>query len=156
MLVDTNGDMKQMANFTYFSLKELCSSDVAAKKKIDNFPSFVVVEHLAELTAKILEPLRLAWGSPVKVTSGYRCDALNKAVGGVSTSAHRLGYAADLQPTNGKIDEFGRFVRDWLLRNKVKFDQVLFETQGRTKWVHISLYSSTGSQRCETKNLVVK
>lgn len=145
-----------MATFTYFSLKELCSSDVAAKRKIDNFPSFAVVEHLSELTEKILEPLRIAWGSPIKVTSGYRCDALNRAVGGVSTSAHKQGYAADLQPTNGKIDEFGRFVKDWLLKNRIRFDQILFEAQGRTKWVHIGLYSSTGSQRCETKNLIVK
>lgn len=145
-----------MANFTYFSLKELCSSDEAAKRKIDNFPSFAVVEHLSELTEKILEPLRIAWGSPIKVTSGYRCDALNRAVGGVSTSAHRLGYAADLQPTNGKIDEFGRFVKDWLLNNNVKFDQLLFETKGKTKWVHVGIRSTSGTQRCETKNLIVK
>lgn len=145
-----------MANFTYFSLKELCSSDVATQKKIDNFPSFTIVEHLTELTEKILEPLRIAWGSPIKVTSGYRCDALNRAVGGVSTSAHRLGYAADLQPTNGKIDEFGKFTKDWLLRNRIKFDQLLFETQGKTKWVHIGIRSTSGSQRCETKNLIVK
>lgn len=145
-----------MANFTYFSLKELCASDVATQRKIDNFPSFTVAAHLTELTEKILEPLRIAWGSPIKVTSGYRCDALNRAVGGVSTSAHRLGYAADLQPTNGKIDEFGRFIKDWLVRNRIKFDQVLFETQSKTKWVHIGLYSSTGTQRCETKNLIVK
>jgi hypothetical protein len=145
-----------MASFTYFSLKELCASDVATQRKIDNFPSFTIAQHLAELTEKILEPLRIAWGSPIKVTSGYRCDALNRAVGGVSTSAHRLGYAADLQPTNGKIDEFGRFIKDWLVRNRIKFDQVLFETQGKTKWVHIGLYSSTGTQRCETKNLIVK
>lgn len=145
-----------MANFTYFTLKELCSSDVATKKKIDNFPSFLVVEHLSELTEKILEPLRIAWGSPVKVTSGYRCDALNRAVGGVSTSAHRLGYAADLQPANGKVDEFGRFTKEWLQKNRIMFDQLLFETQGRTKWVHIGIRSTSGSQRCETKNLVVK
>lgn len=145
-----------MSDFKYFSLKELCSSDVAAKKRIDNFPSFTVVSHLAELTEKILEPLRLAWGSSINVTSGYRCDALNRAVGGVSTSAHKNGYAADLQPGNGKIDEFSRFVKDWLVRNRIKFDQVLTETQGKTKWVHIGLYSSTGSQRGETKNLIVK
>lgn len=145
-----------MANFTYFSLKELCSSDVATQRKIDNFPSFTVVEHLAELTEKILEPLRLAWGSPIKVTSGYRCDALNRAVGGVSTSAHRLGWAADLQPTNGKIDEFGKFVKEWLTKNRIRFDQCLWETQGKTKWVHIGIRSTSGSQRCEMKNLIVK
>lgn len=145
-----------MAEFKYFSLKELCSSDVATARKIDNFPSFTVVEHLSELTSKILEPLRVAWGGPIRVTSCYRCDALNRAVGGVSTSAHRLGWAADLQPTNGKIDEFGQFVRDWLLKNRIKFDQLLFETQGKTKWVHIGIRSTSGSQRCETKNLILK
>lgn len=145
-----------MADFKYFALKELCSSDVATKKRIDNFPSWVVVEHLKELTEKILEPLRVAWGSGIKVNSGYRCDALNRAVGGVSTSAHKQGYAADLVPANGKIDEFGKFVKEWLVKNRIKFDQCLWETQGRTKWVHIGLYSSTGSQRCETKNLIVR
>ena len=145
-----------MADFKFFSLKELCASDVATKKKIDNFPSFTVVEHLQELTENILEPLRLAWGSSINVTSGYRCDALNKAVKGVSTSAHRLGYAADLQPGNGKIDEFGKFVKEWLIKNRIKFDQVIWETQGKTKWVHIGYKSSTGSQRGETKNLIVK
>ena len=145
-----------MAEFKYFSLKELCASDVATKRKIDNFPSFTIVAHLSELTEKILEPLRVAWGSSIKINSGYRCDALNRAVGGVSTSAHKNGYAADLTPGNGKIDEFGKFVKDWLIRNRIKFDQVLFEVSGKTKWVHIGLYSSTGSQRCETKNLIVK
>ena len=145
-----------MADFKYFSLKELCASDVATKKKIDNFPSFTVVAHLSELTAKILEPLRVAWGSPIKCSSGYRSDALNKAVGGVSTSAHKQGYAADLQPANGRIDEFGKFVKDWLTRNRIKYDQVLFETSGKTKWVHIGLYSSTGTQRCESKDLIVR
>lgn len=145
-----------MANFKYFSLKELCASDVATQRRIDNFPSFTVVEHLSELTSKILEPLRAAWGSSINVTSGYRCDALNRAVGGVSTSAHKMGYAADLQPGNGKIEEFGKFVKDWLARNRIKYDQVIWETKGKTKWVHIGLYSSTGTQRCESKNLTVK
>ena len=145
-----------MADFKYFTLKELCASDVATKKKIDNFPSFTVVEHLSELARVILEPLRVAWGSGIIVTSGFRCDALNKAVGGVLTSGHKYGYAADLQPANGKIEEFGKFVKEWLVKNKVKFDQCLWETKGKVKWVHIGLYSSTGSQRCETKNLTVK
>ena len=145
-----------MADFKYFTFKELIASNVTAKRKIDNIPSWTAVAHLQELTEKILEPLRAAWGSSIIVNSGYRCDALNKAVGGVSTSAHRLGYAADLFPGNGKIDEFGKFARDWLVNNKVKFDQIIFEVKNKQRWVHVSLRSSTGSQRCETKNLIVK
>ena len=142
-----------MADFKYFTLKELCTSDVANARKIDNFPSFTIVEHLTELTKNILEPLRAAWGSSIIVSSGFRCDALNRAVGGVSTSAHRLGYAADLFPGNGKIDEFGKFVKDFLLKNNIKFDQLLYEVRDKKRWVHVSLRSSTGSQRCETKTL---
>ena len=145
-----------MADFQYFSLKELCASDVATKKKIDNFPSWVIVEHLTELTEKILEPLRIAWGSAIKVNSGYRCDKLNKAVGGVATSVHRFGWAADLWPSNGKIDEFERFVNKWLKDNDVAFDQCIEEKQGKTRWLHIGLYSTTGSQRRQYLNITVK
>ena len=145
-----------MADFKYFTLKELCASDVATQRRIDNTPSWTVVEHLMELTEKILDPLRAAWGSGIIVTSCYRCESLNRLVGGVSTSAHRLGYAADLFPSNGKIDEFSKFVKEWLLKNNIKFDQVISERSGTKKWVHIGLKSTTGSQRCETKNLVVR
>lgn len=145
-----------MADFKYFTLKELCSSDVAEKKKIDNFPSFTVVEHLNELTEKILEPLRIAWGSSINVTSGYRCDALNKAVGGVATSAHRMGWAVDLQPGNGKINEFGAFVKEWLPKSGIKWDQAIWETKGKTKWVHIGIRNSSGHQRCQVKDLEVR
>ena len=140
-----------MPNYPHFSLKELVASDVAAKKKIDNTPSFEVVEHLSELTEKILEPLRVAWGSPIKVTSGYRCEKLNKAVGGVASSAHMRGDAADLQPTNGKIDDFITFARLWFMNTHTRFDQLLDERSGRSRWMHISIYSSTGSQRGEVK-----
>ena len=144
-----------MATFSYFTLKELCSSQTAKEKNIDNFPSFTTVEHLSELTEKILEPLRIAWGSAIRVTSGYRCEELNTAVKGALTSAHKSGYAADLQPSNGKIDDFGAFVKKWLENNNVMFDQALFERSGGTKWVHISLYSSNHTQRREVKDLVV-
>lgn len=140
-----------MAEFKYFTMKELCASDEATKRRIDNFPSFAVASHLEELTRVILEPLREAWGSPIKVTSGYRCDALNRVVGGVATSVHRLGWAADLQPSNGRIDEFIKFTQNWLKRNNIKWDQLLDERSGRTRWMHIGIRSSLGLQRCEVK-----
>lgn len=136
-----------MANFQFFTLRELIYSDEAKKRNIDNVPSFTIVEHLSELTAKILEPLREAWGSAIYVTSGYRCDALNKAVGGVSNSVHRLGWAADLQPGNGKIDEFIKFTEDFLKRKYIAYDQLLDERVGNTRWLHVGIRSSTGSQR---------
>ena len=91
---------------TYFTLAELLKSNTAKQNGIDNTPTFEVVRHLEELTEKILDPLRAAWGKPIRVKSGYRCPRLNAAVGGSKTSVHMIGYAADLQ-TSGSFRYFG-------------------------------------------------
>lgn len=140
-----------MAKFKYFTLAEFIKSDKATLYKIDNTPTFEVVEHLSELTEKILEPLRAAYGKPITVSSGYRSERLNKIVGGVNTSAHLRGDAADLQVAD--MAGFKSFVVDWLKKSGTRFDQCLLEKSGRKEWVHISIYSSTGSQRGQVKLL---
>ena len=62
----------------YFTIEELCYSDTAKKHKIDNTPNEEIIEHLTEFTENVLDKLREVWGSPIKVSSGYRCDELNK------------------------------------------------------------------------------
>lgn len=138
---------------TYFKLEEFLTSSTARQKSIENLPSWAVVDHLKEL-ALFLDDLREKWGTGIKVSSGYRNEKLNSAVGGVSSSAHRVGYAADLLPANGKFNEFVEFVKKWL-QNKT-FDQALIETKGKTKWLHLSLRGVDGKQRCMIKNLTVK
>lgn len=142
----------------YFTLKEFLQSDTAKKKGIDNTPTFEIVEHLRDLTERILDPLREAWGSPIRVTSGYRCTKLNNAVGGVSTSAHKLGWAADLTDPKGNTERLIEFARQWVILNGIRFDQLIRETtkDGRTVWLHIGLYSPTGSQRGQILNIVKK
>ena len=76
------------------------------EKKIDNFPAWQHVQNLQELTEKLLDPLREAYGKPINVTSGFRSKKLNEALKGSKTSAHLLGYAADLVPADGDIDAF--------------------------------------------------
>ena len=141
---------------TYFTLKELCASETAKAQNIDNFPSFDVAAHLQELADTILNPLRKAWGGPIHVNSGYRCPALNKAVGGVARSVHQIGYAADLRPSNGKTEQFIDFARAWIIASKIKFDQFIHETSadGNTVWLHIGLYNNAGAQRGQFLNLV--
>ena len=75
---------------SYFTIEELCKSTTATQLHIDNTPSQQVKENLSKLI-EFLNPLREAWGSPIKVTSGYRSYQLNKRVGGSSTSAHLKG-----------------------------------------------------------------
>ena len=80
-----------------FSYREFERSEVADAKHICNvITSFEVRDSILALTANVLQPLRNAWGKPLKVNSGYRCKALNAAVGGVPTSQHVKGEAADI------------------------------------------------------------
>ena len=98
----------------YFTIKELCYSGTAQKLGIKNEPNEEIKQHLVELITKILDPLREAWGKPIRVTSGFRGETLNKAVKGSTTSAHCFGYAADLQPLTGNFDTFKSFVINWI------------------------------------------
>lgn len=140
-----------MGKHRYFELKEFIVSDTAKKKGIDNTPTFEVVDHLDRLISDILDPLRAAYGKPVEVTSGYRCPALNKAVGGVSNSVHQLGYAADIK-TRTSFASFKTFVVEWFKKAGVRFDQVLLEKDKKgNEWIHIGLFSNSGQQRGEIK-----
>ena len=128
----------------YFSLEELIESDTARKKGIDNTPGQKEIEHLDELM-DFLDPLREAWGSSIKVNSGYRCERLNKAVGGSSTSAHLSGWAADLWPGNNHFEAFKYFVISYL--QDKKYDQCIIEKSGRSQWIHLGLRNMQGKQR---------
>ena len=94
----------------YFTIEELCQSETADKLKIDNTPSEEIKKNLEILVDCLLDPLREAWGSPIIINSGYRCPILNKAVGGSKTSSHMSGWSVDMRPKNGKMEEFKKFV----------------------------------------------
>lgn len=133
-----------MATKSYFTIAELCASDTAKKYGIDNTPNSIVISHLQQLI-NFLNPLREAWGSAIKVTSGYRCKQLNDMVGGSKTSSHMIGYGVDLVPANGKMDVFKKFVVDYM-KTRI-FDQCIIEKSGKTEWIHIGLYNAKGQQR---------
>lgn len=131
----------------YFTIEELSWSNTAVINKIDNTPSKDITDNLKKLI-NFLNPLREAWGSPINVTSGYRCPELNKLLKGSSTSSHLYGFAIDLIPSNGKINEFKEFVKNYL-KDK-DFDQYIDEYSGKSSWVHIGLYHPNGkTQRKE-------
>ena len=136
---------------SYFTIAELYASDTAKKYNIDNTPDATIISHLQQLI-NFLNPLREAWGSAIKVTSGYRCEKLNKFVGGSKTSSHMIGYGVDLIPTNGRMDEFKKFIVDYM-KNKM-FDQCIVEKSGKTEWVHIGLYNLKGQQRRMIFNII--
>ena len=129
----------------YFTIEELCKSSVAKKNKIDNTPSEEIIENLTEFTDEFLDKLREVWGSPIKVSSGFRCEELNKKVGGSKTSAHLKGFAADLKPVNGDID--GLVACAIELSKTLNFDQIIDEYSGNKHWLHIGYKNLKGQQR---------
>lgn len=150
-----------MANFT---IGELIQSSTACRLGIDNNPTPTVRVHLTE-TITLLESIRAEWeeycaehslGTPaIRITSGYRSSALNKAVGGVRNSAHVEGYAADLQPVNGKQDEFEKFFASEFSKMGYGFDQIIIEKSNTSRWVHVGYKRADGKQRrqCFTLNV---
>lgn len=123
-------------NWKYFKLSEFIKSNTAEKLKIDNNPSSDDINNLDLLVKNILDPLREAWGKPIKITSGYRSTKLNKIVGGVNNSDHIYGRAADIQPIGENFDEFLKFIKDWI-KDK-NFKQFIIERKGNTRWIHLS------------------
>lgn len=80
-----------------FSYKEFEDSPTAVRKDICNvITSFAVRDAVKELAEKVLQPLRDKVGHPLRINSGYRCPELNREVGGVQTSQHVKGEAADI------------------------------------------------------------
>ncbi|WP_085537621.1 D-Ala-D-Ala carboxypeptidase family metallohydrolase [Massilibacteroides vaginae] len=124
----------------HFRLQEFTYSRVAIENGIENAPPLQVIEALRNLCVRLLEPLRVCCGNcPMHILSGYRCSLLNKRVGGVSSSQHLTGEAADLYMT-----DFGLLIRTLRSVNSPEFDQAIYYVN--RNFVHLS-YSSTGINR---------
>ena len=81
---------------THFKLSEFEHSATALFYHIDNTIPDNILPNIYNLVENLLDPLRDIIGEPIYINSGYRCDALNKKVGGAKTSQHRIGCAADI------------------------------------------------------------
>lgn len=118
----------------FFSLPELCRSYTAEKDGINNVPDFYEVANMCRLCQLVLDPVREIIKMPIIVTSGYRSQELNKAVGGVRTSQHVLGCAVDI------ICNDMQALEKALKANKF-FDQLILEkrNKGTNVWFHVSV-----------------
>ena len=120
----------------HFTIEELCASDTAKAKGISNKPNMQQMINLVYLAAYVLEPLRVAMGESIKISSGFRSEALNKAVGGAFNSQHKKGQAADLC-IDGNIEKGKRWFN--YIRQHLPFDQLIWEhDRSGTYWVHVS------------------
>ena len=120
-----------------FSYKEFEYSDTAEKRGVLNvISSFEVRDAIKALVENVLQPLRTAWGKPIRINSGYRCQELNRLVGGVPTSQHVKGEAADLH-TNRPLELAKKIVE-----LDLPFDQLIVYPT----FVHVS-HKLKGKQR---------
>ena len=132
--------MKLTDNFT---LEELIKSSTATKLNIDNNPTEEITSNLLELSTKILQPIRNVYGKPIVISSGYRCTKLNKAVGGVSTSQHVKGEAADIHTVSDTVQankELFKLIEKMVKDGKIIVGQLIDEYN--YNWIHVSLPNS--------------
>lgn len=127
--------MKQLSE--HFALEEFTRSETAEAHGIDNSAPADIEENLTRL-ANRLEKVRAILGHPLTITSGYRCPALNAAVGGVGDSAHLHGLAADIVcPDFGSPLEVCRELAKHAA--ELDFDQLIHEHFGAADWCHFGL-----------------
>lgn len=134
----------------YFTFTELTRSATATRLGIDNTPNVTVKKNLTALVDKVLDPLRELWGQPIIVGSGYRCEKLNKAVGGAARSQHMVGQAADIRTVSDLPSENKKLLK-CLLNSDIVYDQVINEfpdAQGGPNWIHVS-YNMAGNRRAK-------
>lgn len=136
-----------------FTLEELCASQTAKAKGIQNNPGQQDVCNLCAIVNNILQPLRDAMGEPIKIGSGYRSYALNKAVGGVQNSQHMKGEAADLC-IDGDLKKGKRWF-EWI-KQYCQFDQLIWEHNSKgTYWLHVS-FRADGKNRQQVIGSLLK
>lgn len=139
----------------HFTIEELCASSTAKAKGINNQPNMQQMINLVYLAAYVLEPLRVAMKEPIKIGSGFRCEKLNKAVGGVANSQHMKGQAADLC-IDGDMEKGKKWFN--YIKNNLPFDQLIMEHNSKgTYWVHVSfVYPDFGKNRKQVIDNLLK
>lgn len=129
----------------HLSLAEVTRSESAKRNGISNEPTAEHLNNFKLLAEKVFEPIREHFKVPIHISSGYRSLALNKKIGGSSSSQHCSGEAIDIDMdgtsiTNKQVFDF--------IKQHLEFDQLIWEfgTTSNPDWVHVS-YESTGKQR---------
>lgn len=127
----------------HFALREFLISGTAVRHGIDNTAPIEAVKRMKALCTNVLEPLRKRFGA-IRITSGYRCERVNRMVGGAATSQHLRGEAADLHIASFEV---GRKMYEFIRKN-LDFDQLIFEYVRRSgvRWIHVS-YRADGRNR---------
>lgn len=130
------------------SFKEAIRSNTAKRLNIDNSPNSYQISNMVGTALKVFEPLREWVGGPVKINSFFRCEKLNRAIGGAKRSQHMEGRAMDLDDTFGHKTNAEMF---HYIKNNLSFDQLIWEfgDSENPDWIHVSYVSDDENRgRC--------
>ena len=127
----------------HLDLSEVIRSESAKRNGISNMPIALHIENFKLLAEKVFEPVRLHFGCPIHISSGYRSVELNKCIGGSLTSQHCTGEAIDIDMDNSTSGVTNKMVFDYIKDNLV-YDQIINEFD--YSWVHVS-YAANGKNR---------
>ena len=130
--------MEKISN--HISYKEAIKSNTATRLGINNIPNDYQITNMVGVAVNVFEPLREYVGGPIKINSFFRCEALNRAIGGSSRSQHCEGRAIDLDDTFGHKTNAEMF---HYIRENLNFDQLIWEfgNDKNPDWVHVSYVS---------------
>ena len=134
----------------HFKLEELCKT----KTGIENVPNEAQVENLKRL-CRWLEQLRRRWNNlygegddPIIINSGFRSPEVNKAVGGVSTSNHLTGCAADIRCIGmEQALRYAAILLDISDLNREDYDELLIEQKRNVIWIHFAVRPKDNRRR---------
>jgi len=131
----------------HISYKEATRSVTALRLGIDNTPNEYQLQNMEIVAKNVFEPLRKAVGGPIKINSFFRCEDLNKAIGGSSKSQHCQGRAMDLDDNYGYMSNNDMYK---YIKQNLDFDQLIFEfpdDNGNASWIHVSYVDADSNRK---------
>ena len=132
----------------HISYKEATRSTTALRLGIDNTPNEYELQNMEMVAKNVFEPLREAVDAPIKINSFFRCEELNKAIGGSNKSQHCQGRAIDIDDFNGNVSNAFMY---YYIKDNLDFDQLIWEfgTDHNPDWVHVSyIDADSNRKRC--------
>ena len=132
----------------HISYKEATRSNTAKRLGITNLPNGYQLTNMGAVAEAVFEPLRMWVGGPIRINSFFRCEELNKAIGGSSRSQHCEGRAMDLDDVHGHKTNAEMFT---YIKENLNFDQLIWEfgDDENPDWIHVSYVSEDQNRnRC--------
>lgn len=132
----------------HISFKEAVKSNTATRLNLKNKPSEYNISNMVGIATHVFEPLRKYVGGPIKITSMFRSEDLNTAIGGSITSQHCEGRALDLDDIYGHKTNAEMF---HYIKDNINFDQLIWEfgDDNNPDWIHVSYVSKEENRnRC--------